>query len=309
MMKKIPIWKNVILIVSTIVMILLATYAWFVTSPWAELNGFDVNVKGSSFIQISNDGENWADDLEVEIGLNDHIKEVSGNGVKLYAPVYDYVETADGGMSPIIAKFVDATGSQKYYEQIVSFRSDGNHDLYLAPGSYVSAVSGDEESYINGAVRVAFFELDANGKETLKYIWAPNATVEYSPQTGSFTKDGTVEANYYYQTSSTPVDVSTLPEGVQNPNVAIIPTADSNNPGEILTCGYNGAYKFMWSSADELPADAPSLMTLSLSEGETMVSKRLKIKVWLEGHDRECVSQLAGQSFTMKFEFSATKGE
>ena len=309
-MKKIPIWKNIVLIISVLVVIIIATFAWFVTGPWAELWGLDVDVKGASFIQISSDGgESWMEDLNLEVGLNDRIKEVSGNGKTLYAPVYDVAQTSDGGLTPVISKFELVDNTEKYYEQIVSFRADANYDVYLAPTSYVSAVSGEENSYIAGAIRVAFFELDENDNETLKCIWAPNSTIEYSAQTNSFTKDGNVEPNYYYQTSPVPVDVNDLTEDATDPNVAKIPTGDPESSEEISACGYDAAHRFMWSSGEELPVNAPSLLTLQLAEGEALGDKRMKIKVWLEGHDRECVSLIAGQKFTMKFEFTAAKGE
>jgi hypothetical protein len=309
-MKKIPIWKNIVLIVSALVVIVIATLAWFVTENWGEVTAMDVDVKGASFIQISSDdGESWMEDLDLEIGLNDRIKEISGDGTTFYEPTYDIAQTPDGDLVPIISTFEQVNGPEKYYEQIVSFRADANHDVYLAPTSYVSAVSGEENSYIAGAIRVAFFELDENDNETLKCIWAPNSTIEYSAQTNSFTKEGTVEPNYYYQISKTPVDVNTLTDDVSNPHVQKIPTADPENTDDIPVCGYDPLHKFMWSSGEELPENAPSLLTLQLADGDTLGNKRMKIKVWLEGHDRECVSLLAGQKFTMKFEFTATKGE
>ena len=118
-----------------------------------------------------------------------------------------------------------------------------------------------------------------------------------------------MEPNYYYQISKTPVDVNTLTDDVSNPHVQKIPTADPENTDEIPVCGYDPLHKFLWSSGEELPENAPSLLTLKLADGDTLGNKRMKIKVWLEGHDRECVSLLAGQKFTMKFEFTATKGE
>jgi hypothetical protein len=50
---------------------------------------------------------------------------------------------------------------------------------------------------------VAFFEIEEDGAETLKFIWAPNSTVEYSAATNSYTREGNVEPYYYYQKSST----------------------------------------------------------------------------------------------------------
>lgn len=309
-MKKIPIWKNIVLIISFLVVIIIATFAWFITAQWGEVIGMDVDVKNASYIQISSDdGETWTDNLDIEIGLNDRFKEVSGNGTSFFAPVYDVQDTPSGGMIPVITTFEEVKDTEKYYEQVFSFRADTYHDLYLAPESFVSAATGHEDSYIAGAIRVAFIELDQNDRETLKCIWAPNSTIEFSAETNSFTKEGKVEPNYYYQKSTTPVDVSSLTDNTINYHVAKIPTGTDGETDTIPECGYDAKYKYMWSSEGELPLNAPILLSVGSDEGTEPEVKRMKIKVWLEGHDRECVSLLSGQRFTMKFEFNATKGE
>jgi hypothetical protein len=78
-MKKIPIWKNVILIVSVLVIIMVATFAWFVTGLTDGLVELTADVGEASFIQISDDhGNNWSEELDVDFGVNNNIKELSG---------------------------------------------------------------------------------------------------------------------------------------------------------------------------------------------------------------------------------------
>lgn len=308
-MKKIPVWKNVILIISLVVAILVATLAWFVTGPYGRVQEMAVDVGEASYIQISgDDGEHWSEELEVEIGLNNKFKELSGNGTALFAPVYDVIEKETGGYYTDIVAFEQVTDDEKYFEQIITVRSDSAHDVYLSSESFVKAVS-EQESYIGGAIRVAFFELDENDNETLKYIWAPNSTVEYSADTNSFTEDGNVEPYYFYQKTVNAVDLGSLEDSVTDPNVEKISTADPDNPEVNPVCGYNAAHRFMWSSGNKLPENAPALLKFSASDGASLASKRLKVKVWLEGYDRECVNLLNGQKFTMKFQFDADKGE
>ena len=150
---------------------------------------------------------------------------------------------------------------------------------------------------------MAFFELDENGNEILKCIWAPNSTVEYSAETNSFNREGSVETYYYYQMSVNPVDVGTLEES--NSDVAKISTEGTNEAG----CGYNQTYKFMWSNGQNMPADAPSVLTVEAFGEDDYYYKSLRVKVWLEGHDRECVSLLSGQKFTIKLQFAAEEVE
>lgn len=308
-MKKIPIWKNIILIISVLVIIVIATLAWFYKGPRALLHSLFVDVGKASYIQISdNNGETWSEELNVEIGVNKNFKEVSGNGIKLFSPVYEVVDQPDGGYATEIVAFEEVTNNTYYYEQEFSFRSDSDYDVYLDPESIVAA-DPDREGYIDGAIRVAFIELGENGQETLKCIWAPNSKIEYSPNTNSFTKEGNVEAAYYYQKSGTAVDIQALEDNEAVSDVEKIPTVNPETPDEIPECGYLPAYKFMWTNGEHFPENAPSLLRFDLAEGETISTKRLKVKVWLEGYDRECVSLLNGQKFTMKFKFIADKGE
>lgn len=309
-MKKIPVWKNIVLILSLIAVFIIATLAWFYTGPTADVSDIVVNMGEASYVQISgNGGANWSDNLDINIGVLDDIKEVSGNGTTLYAPVYDTYEHTDGSFHTDIIAFEAVGECVKYYEQVFEFRSDAEQDLYLSPESYVTTVSDHESNYIDGAIRVAFFELDENDRETLKCIWAPNSKVEYSPETNSFTRDGNVEPYYYYQRSVTSVDIDSLKEGTSSPHVAMIPTAHQESYGECVHCGYNETYKFMWSCGEGMPENAPSLLTVKAGTGDDLDNRKMKIKIWLEGYDRECVSQLSGQKFTLKLQFNAERGE
>jgi hypothetical protein len=203
-MKKIPVWKNVVLIVSTLAIIVIATLAWFYSGTRGSGDNFAQDVEQSSFIKISSDdGDHWSEDLNMELGLRKDFKEISGNGIDFYAPVYDVVETPTGGLTSEIVTFEKVSDNAHYYEHIFSFQADADYEVYLAPESYVTAAQ-EGNGYIDGAIRVAFLELDENGKESLKCIWAPNSTVEYSANTASFNRNGSVETNYYYQNRPLP---------------------------------------------------------------------------------------------------------
>ena len=302
-MKKIPIWKNIVLVGATIVILVIATFAWFYSIPRATADAIVVHVGKASYVQISGDqGNNWSDDLEVDVGINKNFKEISGNGTTFFAPVYDVVENPEGGYSPKLVSFEQVGENEYYFEQVLDFRTDTVQSIFLSPESSVTSVGGN--SYIDGAIRVAFFELDADGNETLKYIWAPNSTVEFSAENNAFTREGSVESYYYYQKTATPVDVSTLEETTSD--IVMISTENTDEAG----CGYNETYQFLWSNGANMPENAPSLLTVdAYNEDDKLNYKQLKIRVWLEGHDRECVSLLNGQRFTMQLQFNAEEVE
>lgn len=310
-MKKIPIWKNVILILSVLVVIIIATFAWFYSGTTAKGEDYTVKVGKAFYVQISDGaGNNWSDDLDVTIGINKDFKEISGDGSNFFTPVYDVAgsdadeEGSEGFYTKLVSfeKLTDEEKSDYYYEEVLEFRSDMQQDIYLDPESYVIAADPEIESYIHGAIRIAFFEIGEDGKETLKCIWAPNSEIEYSAEENTFRDNGTTEAYYCYQVGSSTSATS----------------AEIFTNGE--SSGYNDMYKFMWSntrpSSEEgeskdgqnLPSNAPALLTLDIPGGENDKNhfyKTMKVKVWLEGYDRECVSQLNGQRFTMKLQFEA----
>ena len=305
-MKKIPVWKNVVLLVSIVVVIVIATFAWFFNKSRGSVEDMTMRVGKATYIQVSgNKGENWSDDLEIDIGINKTFKEISGNGSLFYGPVYDNIQLDDGSFTTKIVEFNQVNSGEKYYEQTIDFRADSIETLYLAPESYVTAVNDQGESNINGAIRVAFFEMDTMGNEHLRCIWAPNSKVEYSYEENAFTSEGNVEPYYYYQKTSMLVDPNLLPDGASENDVAIISTENTDEDG----CGYDATHKFMWSNGENLPDDAPALVTLNRAGDEDLYYKSLKIRVWIEGYDRECVSLLSGQGFAMKLEFYAQKGE
>lgn len=305
-MKKIPIWKNVVLLISILVVIIIATFAWFYTKQWGTTGEMTLRVGKATFVQVSGDkGENWSGDLDVEFGVNKTFKEISGDGTSFFAPSYDNIQLDDGSFATKILQFTQVNEAEKYFEQVIDFRADAVEKLYLAPESTVTAVDETGNSYIDGAIRVAFFELDQTGKETLRCIWAPNSMVQYSYDSNSFTREGQVEPYYYYQKTTTVVDPDTLPDPAVKDHVEMISTAGTDENG----CGYNSNSKFMWTNGENMPSDAPALLTLDTLGEEDLYYKKLKIRVWIEGYDRECVSLLSGQRFALNLSFFAQKGE
>lgn len=306
-MKKIPVWKNVVLILAVIFMIIIATFAWFKGGSKGNISDIPVNVGSASYIQISGGGGGlWKDDLTLPISLDKKFKEISGNGTTLYAPVYGDVETNPG--SGVYVKAIDSfkvVDTDCYYEQELQFRSNSREEIFLSPKSYVRAYEAYEGYFINGAVRVAFFEVDSTGNETLVYIWAPNSKVEYSADTHSFTEEGSVEPYYYYQRSVRFED--TLDMTASSGNVVAISTASTDENG----CGYNSSFRYLWSNGDKLPENAPHVVQFADEDlaRDGLYYKTIKVKVWIEGHDRECVGLLSGEKFIVMLEFVTPEGE
>ena len=306
-MKKIPIWKNIILIISVLVIIMVATFAWFYTGPSGQVSDVDVSVGKATYVQVSGDGGNqWQEDMDVEleIGINKNFKEISGNGTIFFVPSYNVPqEAAPGEYCTQLEEFVRLDGKEYYYEEVLDFRANTVQEVYLSPESLVTAEDG---SFIDGAIRIAFLEVE-NGREVLKFIWAPNSNVRYV--NGEFTRDGEVESAYYYQKTTTFEDPRALnPSDFNGRNVAVISTVGKTSEG----CGYDSEQRFLWSHSEwqELPAGVPAVLKENDSgSDQNLFYKKLIVRVWLEGHDSDCVSLLSGQKFTMKLHFIAQEVE
>ncbi len=303
-MKKVSLWKNLILIASLIVIVIIATFAWFFTGPRGTMEDLVVHIGRATYIQVS-DGESgfWTEDLSVPITLVKRFKEVSGNGTTLYSPVYDDVKTGvNGGYRRDLVSFTIAD-VDSYFEHTLDFRSDVVQDIYLSPESYAKVWEAKDGHKINGAVRVAFFEVDQKGNETLSYVWAPNSRVEYSADTESFIEEGSVEPYYYYQKSTNFENTATLRGSTSN--VTMISTANTDENG----CGYDETNRYLWSNGEYLPEDAPAVLTVDEKHDDGLYYKKIKVRVWIEGHDRECVSLLSGEKFIVKLEFEKPRGD
>ena len=304
-MKKVPIWKNLTLIASLIVVIIIATFAWFNYGPRGTVKEIGLRVGRATYIQVAEGGSGfWSEDLDLPITLVKRFKEVSGNGTNLFAPVYDDVEIGAGkGVYEKELVEFQVAAPDCYFEHILDFRSDVEQKIYLSAASYAKAWEANEGYRIDGAVRIAFFEIDKNGNETLSYIWAPNSKVEYSAETGLFAEDGSVEPYYYYQKSKYVQSIASLETSTSN--VAVISTAASDENG----CGYDENHNFLWSNGNNLPEDAPPVLKVDEVGDDGLFYKKVLVRVWLEGYDRECVSLLSGEKFIVKLEFNAQEEE
>ena len=350
-MKKIPLWKNIALIAAVFVMLVIATFAWFYNGPKASANDILVKVGDARYLQIfdPNNPEDplWNNNLVVKIDGANNFKEISGDGVELFTPNYttDYetvaVEPEDKeGETPSVSEtpktklalrtklvsfdnirnFDDpsvwasapADGklpqSKYFYQEVLNFRADNNDPVLLTSESFVTAVG---EARIDAALRIGFFELDEDGNETLRLIWAPNSNVRYDKNTGSFYNSNTAEAFYAYQRSDKLSDVIKIATNQKLRGVADLESRVPLGEGET-------APKFMWSDeiaiegrdemGQNLPENAPSIFTWGKADENGIFYKNVKVKIWLEGHDEECVSQLIGQKFRIMLKFTIAPG-
>ncbi len=283
-MKKKVVWKRVLVINSLLAVLVVATLAWFALWNDATLQSLSAEVTDAGYIRISKDGgSSWQDNLTLNLGESNILGELSGNGLSLYQPNYG----VDG-----IEGFKRYTDSELYLEETFTFQSDSNQSLYLSDRSYVvpsnpsgnmSAYGPYSRDYIAGAIRVGFYEVKENASPQLIYIWAPNATLQFTES--GIIENGAVEETYTYQVGTALNQTVTVPTNSQ-------------------TAGVSQSGDFVWGNPNQ--NGVKPLLTFETSNNRPTEHK-VMVRVWLEGSDRECVRQLHNGKFRIFLDFKSAR--
>jgi len=188
----------------------------------------------------------------------------------------------------------DSGEGNGYIDFTLEFKSNGPVDLYLGKGSallvdnFTSNLNdnGVSKNYIVGAVRVAMWCVD---DDTQPVIWAPNSQYQYNSATKKVNTAGTVESVYQYAVDE---------------NVANIKTIQTNGVSGV---GDDG--NFVWGDLDSVTiTDMKPIMTLQPEEGAEQI-KTMRVRLWVEGTDREAVKDFIGGKFKIKLNFTAVTKE
>ena len=256
---------------SMLVVLVSVTFSWMVFDKDASVNPLETHVVDAVDIAISDlTGEYWGSSLEiVSKKTYGSITEFSGNGY--YLPDYSERE-------------------KNFVEIDVKVRSATGMRLYVSPESFVSPLSENvAKDSIAGAVRVAF--LIENFKP---YIWAPNTRYEY--KNGRVNKYGTPESSYSFVYSDTKDTF------ISADNVITIDNSQQHESG------FNTEHNFLWGDPDSIenyPNSVGPIFTVNDTNGAEVVVE-MKIRIWIEGTDREAVADLVGGRITSSIRFFAT---
>lgn len=180
-------WRDVknalVMVVVMAAMMSTATYAWFQLTDDATVTGMQMTAGGSSGIQVSVDGTNWASTVDLTANLpddadpNQMIHQVTvkdGEGPVFYKPIYTTGEV--NGVEEILPGDVSTYVAQyDYYIRSV----DGSVNVGLktatgtagTDGSFVRAVDTSDANSASAAVRVGIVVSDALNT---MYIFEPN---------------------------------------------------------------------------------------------------------------------------------------
>lgn len=295
-------------LIAIIVSIFVFSYAWFVHESDNNVEGVNIGTAKTNNIMISEDGnQGWGDSFNINVGEGFRFNnEVTSDGINFYK-----ANLKDEYGTPL--SFTNATLNEDYLEFDVWFKNDSSvklfleedssvtpecgtkkEDLVLTPGSdkkiddivRASAYGDFSRDLIAGAVRVAFIRYIFN-EETNSFeledkpvlIWAPNKTYEITENDGWFTAnvESTNSQSYKY---------------IKVKNSSTFREEDLDNLKDDISASYD----------TKMANGDPVLVSIDTEDG---LEKKagLKVRVWVEGNDRDAVSALKGGIFKINLSF------
>ena len=295
-------------LIAIVVSIFVFSYAWFVHEENSNLEGVSIGTAKTNNIMISSDGnQDWGNTFNIDVGEGFRFNnEVTSDGIKFYK-----ANLKDEYGNPL--SFTNAVLNEDYIEFDVWFKNDSSvklfleedssvtpecgtnkEDLVLVPGSdkkiddivRASAYGDFSRDLIAGAVRVAFIKYNFNAEtdsfeleDNPVLVWAPNKSYEITENDGWFTADveSTNSQSYKYIKV---YDSNTFYE------------EDLDNLKDVISASYD----------TKMANGDPILASIDTEDG---LEKKagIKVRVWVEGNDRDAVSALKGGIFKINLSF------
>ena len=310
--------KKIFPIVSLFILFLLTigtTFAWFFINKELEIDyvseivceaGTSLEISMLNGIDEQSQEEIWTpygSSIRCE-GVIPKIEDVSGNGESLYAPTSLINDPETGELMPeglVPASKMNSEGYGHYVEIEVKLRTTSTMNVFISGSSSIEPIEYQDTNrnvygkfsrdYISGAARVAILEKDDQGNEDLKMLWAPNPQVQLTKTIdyrGKLVYDlkpasDVYETYSYYKYNETTKKIEKY-----------FVTSDEYANKE-FTLGSTGT--------DETFIDNSPLITSLTPSLDEVVEKRLVIRMWYEGTDREADQALSGGQVKMNLKF------
>ena len=293
--KKIPYKSYLFKMCSVLVLLVSVTFCWFVFSKENTIDSLQVEVTSVVNVTISDDSkEEWDDKVIIDSALlGNVISEFSGNGDRLYSPITEKNQVV--GYSINYDSLNLGTEDRQYIEIITYVKTDGPICLYLGQASTITPASNKKnEDAIAGAVRLAIM-VDGYAP----FIWAPNTTYHYDPETKKVDKNGTPESSFTYVYSEE-----------KNNYLDIDQIVTIDNPNNLAN-GVSEDKRFVWGDLREIENYTSAVEPIFKTSTDLAeeIEVRMVIRVWVEGTDREAVKELIGGKIKMNLVFHAVDNE
>ncbi len=290
---------NAFKIVVTLTALYVASYAWFYNRPDFIVDQVTINTQSVNNVEISlDDGETWSNQGVFDIGDDFAFNnEITGDGIDLYRPIS---KLSDGTPT----EFTEASSSTDYLEMEIMFRTNVDTAIFLNNDSAVEPSAGTNEIQLLGSevarkssfgdftrdliaasVRVSIIDSEYVNDEfifnqTPSIVWAPNKNYRIYKNGGSYNVDlnSPLEQNYNYLNV-----INGFPSGEER----------VTNIKDNINVNY----------AENLANGDPLLTRINTVIDGYYMSK-IRVKVWIEGNDRDTVTPLKGGLFKIKLGFA-----
>ena len=306
---------TIIKLIAIIVSIFVVSYAWYVYEVQSDIAGVSVGTAKTNNILVSSNGESdWSANLDINVGENFIFnEEVTSDGINFYKAA-----TKNENGNP--TSFTQAVINKDYLDFDLWFKNDSTISMFLENESIVYPESGTKASdliydstlsnsnleniirlssygnfsrdLIAGAVRVAIIGYNYDEEtsqyileDTPKLVWAPNKNYYIYMEDGVYKAD--INSNVSQDYSFTKVN------NTSNFNTSRVINLKDN---------INASFSEKKAYGD------PMLIRIETEEG---VEKKagIKVRVWVEGNDREAVQAVKGGIFKFNLSFVGIQKE
>lgn len=288
--KKISYKYNILKLLSLFTLLISVTCCWFIFTKDAKVDSIKLNVITSLQVTISNSSKDkWGNKLNLNNQNKVPLSDISGNGEKFYTANAEKFQVTSYSLIKESLKY--GYDDRRYIEAVTYIRTDGPICLYLSPESEIVPNNNTKlKDNIAGAIRVAILV-----KNYDPFIWVPNTTYEYDPVTNTVNKEGTPESSFMYAYKETDDEFITTNDLVVIDNSALDPVGVSRNK------------RFVWGNLKEIEDYKNAVDPIFRTDKELteLTEIEMVIRIWIEGTDREAVSQLVGGQIKLNLGFLA----
>lgn len=288
------------MVVASVIALSGVTYAWFTTGNTASVTGLDVNVQTANGIQVSLDAASWrsvitADDIVTAINTNAYSNVVMQLPAGEIAPVSTAGNVADGKLQMFYGEY-NKDGTLRSEIEVEQTRTSGGNfvafDLFFKSSmdQTLTLNLGDTASYVKGTAALG-----------------GSATV------------GTEKAVRVAFLTMGKADTPAAARGLKDVNEVLIwePNASSRADGVDADAGklaYNGFKAEFDAVAEKELGENEVAAVETFNESKDLIDlkagiNKIRIYIWLEGQDVDCINNISFGDFTTNLSFSVPEVE
>ena len=267
-----------------------ATYAWFVNNTKVTAREFSATATTSNALEISDDGNIWLTSIDLTTDMATWAP-VSTTDMVLFAKDTTWGKS-NNNKGNVVTAWEDATANTHYYTKTFYLKANQDCRVQLDTNTLLGETTTTKNGILN-AMRIGF----VSGNEKVVYQVADTNVTQAA------SRRDTTEGTAAVDGISNAIKVT----AGDTSNTYAVATTEFTRTATITTDGSTG--KTTVGNALITPStDNSSLGTANESyivDLTANTAKEVKVYIWLEGCDYDCVSSIAGGSISTTLEFQA----